>query len=51
MMYGYGYGYWGMIIGTVMTLVLLGGLVLLVVWRARHPAVFQRDFGPTLCAG
>jgi putative membrane protein len=36
MMYGYGYGYWGMIIGTVITLVLLGGLIWLVVWAVRR---------------
>jgi putative membrane protein len=36
MMYGYGYGYWGMIIGTLITLVVLGGLVWLVVWAVRR---------------
>lgn len=35
-MMGYGYGYWAMIIGTVITLVLLGGLIWLVVWAVRR---------------
>lgn len=36
MMYGYGYGYWGMIIGTLITLIVLGGLVWLIVWAVRR---------------
>jgi putative membrane protein len=32
----YGYGYWGMIIGTLITLLVLGGLVWLVVWAVRR---------------
>lgn len=36
MMYGYGYGYWGMIIGMVITLVVLGGLVWLIIWAVRR---------------
>jgi len=32
----YGYGYWGMIIGAVIMIVVLLGLVLLVVWAVRR---------------
>ena len=32
----YGYGYWGMIIGAVIILVVLLGFVLLVVWAVRR---------------
>ena len=36
MMYGYGFGYLWMIIGTVITLIVLGGLVWLIVWAVRR---------------
>ncbi len=36
MMYGYGYGYWGMILGTLITIIVLVGLVWLIVWAVRR---------------
>ena len=36
MMYGYGYGILGLIIGFVILLLLLGGLIWLIVWAVRR---------------
>lgn len=46
MMYGYGYGYWGMVIGTLITLVVLGGLVWLVVWAVRRTSSSPNNADP-----